>query len=151
MDTSCKNKHFGKELRQVVNLFSRLVETKASKEGVIFVQGRLLHYISTKKNGSMCQKDIEKEFYIRGSSATEMLQKLEKNGFIERVEDENDKRSKRIHITNKGKEIEKKIFGSICEFEKDIKEGISQEEIEVFFNVIYKLKDNLQEILKEDI
>lgn len=151
MNKSCKNKHFGKELRQVVNLFSRFVETKASEEGVTFVQGRFLHYISTKHEGGICQKDVEKEFNIRRSSATEMLQKLEKNGLIERIEDEEDKRSKRIHITEKGEKIENKIFGSICEFEKEIKKGISPEEIEVFFGVISKLKVNLQEFLKEDI
>lgn len=151
MDKSCKNKHFGKELRQVVNLISRFVESKANEEGVTFVQGRFLHYISSKKQGSICQKDIEKEFDIRRSSATEMLQKLEKNGLIERIEDDKDKRSKRIHITDKGREIEKTIFGFICEFEKQIKKGISSEEINVFFEVISKIKLNLENVFKEEI
>lgn len=145
------NRHFGKEFRQVSNLFARFAEANAVKEGVTFSQGRLLHYISLKKDGSIRQKDIENEFKIRGSSATEMLQKLEKNGFIERIEDKEDKRSKTIHITEKGEQAENRIFQTICMYENKIKEGISMEEIDFFFDIMSKLKANLENILEEDI
>ncbi|MDO5027233.1 MAG: MarR family transcriptional regulator [Tissierellia bacterium] len=151
MDQFNNARHLGKELRQVLNLFARLAEARAVKMGITFSQGRLLHYISLKKDGSIRQKDIEYEFNIRGSSATEMLQKLEKNGYIERSEDEEDKRSKLIHITQKGRDTEKTIYQNIRSFEKQIRDGLSQEEVDLFFDVVEKIKTNLENILEEDI
>lgn len=148
---SCNKKHIGKEMKQIFNLLSRFAESKANEEGVTFVQGRILHYIRFQGQGLICQKDIEKEFNIRGSSATEMLKKLEKYKLIERVEDENDKRSKNIHITANGAETEAKIFAGLCEFENAMKKGISEEEISIFHEVLDKLKDNLIEITEEGL
>lgn len=151
MNNKYFKKHIGREMRQVINLISRFVESKAIEEGVTFVQGRLLHFIRVQDQGLICQKDIEKEFNIRGSSATEMLKKLEKYKLIERVEDENDKRSKKIHITDKGIEVDQKIFAGLCKFEDTIKTGIDQEDLEVFFKVLDQLKNNLKNIKQEDI
>lgn len=151
MKNLCDKKHIGKEMKQVFNLLTRFLESKANEEGVTFVQGRLLHFIRVQDEGLICQKDIEKEFNIRGSSATEMLKKLEKYQLIERVEDENDKRSKKIHITEKGIELEKKIFSNLCEFEGKLREGISQDDLANFFEVLEILKNNLTKITKEDV
>ena len=49
------------------------------------MQKRVLHYILFQSmNKDIYQKDIEKEFKIRRSTASGILQLLEKNGFVTR-------------------------------------------------------------------
>ena len=65
------------------------------------MQKRVLHYIlfqSLKKD--IYQKDIEKEFQIRRSTATGILQLLEKNGFVIRETVEWDARLKKLVPTD---------------------------------------------------
>ena len=64
--------------------------------------------------------------------------------FIKRVDSDVDARKKEIFLTNKSinkyKEMEKKV----TQFETLLTNGISYEELNVFFSVIDKLKENLK-------
>ncbi len=52
----------------------------------------------------MTQGNLAELLDIRPSSLAELLKKLEKAGAVERIEDENDKRIKRVFLTEKGRE-----------------------------------------------
>lgn len=52
----------------------------------------------------MTQGNLAELLDIRPSSLAELLKKLEKSGAVERIEDENDKRIKRVFLTEKGRE-----------------------------------------------
>ena len=62
--------------------------------------------------GDIYQKDVEKEFQIRRSTATGTLQILEKNGFIRREPVKQDARLKKLVPTDKAKEYAS-IFSGI--------------------------------------
>jgi len=64
-------------------------------------QGRVLSILS--KNDTMSQKDLTELIQVRSSSLSELLSKLEKNGYITSEKDEEDKRSANITITEAGK------------------------------------------------
>ena len=74
----------------------------------------VLHYIlfqSLKKD--IYQKDIEKEFQIRRSTATGILQLLEKNGFVIRETVEWDARLKKLVPTAKAEGVREEILSNI--------------------------------------
>ena len=48
------------------------------------MQGWIIDYIYDRGNDPVFQRDIEKEFTIRRSTATELLKLMEKNGLITR-------------------------------------------------------------------
>lgn len=57
--------------------------------GISGAQGNILNYILVEsQNRSVYQKDIEQEFGLRPSTATETLKSLEKNGLIKRETDQ---------------------------------------------------------------
>ena len=66
---------------------------------------------------SIYQKDIEKEFGLRPSTATEVLKALEKKELICRVSEKQDARLKRIEFTSKAEEIRHLIAAEIGESE----------------------------------
>ena len=60
------------------------------------------------QHGSMNQKDIQQMLGIQCGSVSELISKLERKGFLERHQDEQDKRKVLISLTQTGKDFEAK-------------------------------------------
>ena len=60
------------------------------------------------QNDGITQKELSGMLGIRPQSGGEIVRKLENNGYVERMPDENDSRAQRLHLTEAGiKENEK--------------------------------------------
>lgn len=105
-------------------------------------QGRTLHFLLAQTE-DVFQKDIEEEYSIRPSTATELLKQMEKNGLIRREPSENDHRLKKIVLTEKSLLYKQQVADNIISLEKMVTKDISDEDMEVFFRVIEKMLDNL--------
>ena len=108
------------------------------------MQKRVLHYIlfqSLKED--IYQKDIEKEFQIRRSTATGILQLLEKNGFVIRETVEWDARLKKLVPTAKAEGVREEILSNIRYMETILKQGISEEDMRICMNVLEQMSMNL--------
>ena len=67
--------------------------------------GLILHMLS--EEDGIAQKELARRMHIRPQSLTGALEKLEKDGFIERHRSETDKREQIVYITDSGLEREK--------------------------------------------
>ena len=92
------------------------------------------------------QKDIEEEFQIRKSTATGILQLMEKKGFIYRECAKQDGRLKRIVPTDKAKDILLAILEHIEETERCLEKGISWEDVVLCKQVLWMMHRNLEEL-----
>ena len=109
-------------------------------------KGNILNYIlleSEKHN--VYQKDIEKEFGLRPSTATEVLKNLEEEELIVRIQDEEDGRYKKIVFTDKAEMIRGALRGEIEKTEELLLKGITPEEQEIFMKITAKMLENLQQ------
>ena len=95
------------------------------------------------QNRSVYQKDIEQEFGLRPSTATETLKSLEKNGLIKRETDPNDGRYKKIVFTEKAEQIEAVLKSEIEESETILLQGVTKEERQEFLRIAEKMLQNL--------
>lgn len=141
------DQHVGFELRTLSNLIKRHIDNLPSIKSVESVTGIhswLIGYLYNHQDKDIYQKDIEDQFSIRRSTATAILQRMEKNGLIVRLPVEHDARLKKVQLTSKAIEIQRKIELEIAEFEKQLIEGISEEEIAYFFEITSKMKKNLE-------
>ena len=75
-----------------------------------------------------------------------MLKLMEAKGLIERVSVPKDARLKKIVLTGKAIKIHKQIEKNIMDFEKQLSRGLSEEEMETFFRILDKIKNNMEEI-----
>ena len=92
----------GKKINQISNRLRRRSRAIQETIGISGAQGNILNYILVESQSrSVYQKDIEQEFGLRPSTATETLKSLEKNGLIKRETDPNDGRYKKIVFTQK--------------------------------------------------
>lgn len=70
----------GKKINQISNRFRRRSRAIQETIGISGAQGNILNYIFVEsQNRSVYQKDIEQEFGLRPSTATEALKSLKKN------------------------------------------------------------------------
>lgn len=138
----------GLEVKKLSNLFKRTVDRAVSKHGIeelTATQGFVIRYLCQNTEKNIYQKDLEKEFSVRRSTATALLQLMEKKGLILRVPDEKDHRLKKIVLTEKSLERHKIITAEIDKTEKKLLDGLTDDEVREFFRLINKISDNLGE------
>ena len=141
------NRQLGFEIKAANNMIRRKIDAIfAQMEGneINGMQGPLLGYLYHKsRNGDVYQKDVEKEFRIRRSTATVMLQNLEQKGYIVRVASTEDARLKRILLTEKAIEHHNLIEEQIRDFNRELENGITEEEKQTFLTILDKMMQNL--------
>lgn len=137
-------KYIGKEIIVLSNRIKRRMRAAAESFGITDTQGRVLKYIwEESKRREVFQKDIEDEFDIRRSSVTQIIQLLERDGLIVRESVQRDARLKKLVLTEKAIEIQEEMNGKIRELEAEMQKDISQEEKEIFLNLLCKIKKNV--------
>lgn len=140
------DKDIGFEIRVISNLIKRKVESFLNQKynNMTGLQGRIAGYLYHNMDKEIFQRDLEEAFTIRRSTVTEVLKTMEKNGFIEKKSVDYDARLKKIILTQKSIELHNAFLEDIKEVEKIIKKDISDEELDVFFSVLEKIKDNIK-------
>ena len=89
-------------------------------------------------------KDIEDAFCIRRSTVSKVIRLMEEKGFIERQSVDYDARLKKLVLTPEGEHIHHLIEEEVCKTEALLRQDISEEELETFFQVMEKFKKNIQ-------
>lgn len=135
------------EMKKMFNIIKRYADNNLEQllcNDLTPVQGMVLGFIIKSSYKDLYQRDIESAFNIRRSSVTNVIQTIERKGFIKRQYVENDKRLKKIVLTDKAVKLGKSFKGIMDSLENRIKEGITKEEFEIFFKVMEKINRNLE-------
>ena len=134
----------GRQINKISNYLRRRSQKTQEKIGLTRTQALVLDYIMANQN-RIYQKDIEKEFDLRSSSATQLICSMEENGWIQRVSDPHDKRLKVIVFTDECKKVKDSIKNEICETEKQLIKDISKDDLEIFMKVTNQMLKNMEE------
>ena len=135
-------RHIGFELRQVANIIRREIDNAVSKrniEKLTGMQGRVIGYLCHNGEKEIFQRDIEAEFSIRRSTATTMLQTMEKHGLIKRAPVEYDARLKRILPTDIAVTRHKIFEEEINRVENQVLNGITKKEADTLLSILDKI------------
>lgn len=138
----------GYEVRMLGNLIRRHVENSEVKRYVdkmTGIHGWVIGYLYDHRDTDIYQKNFEDEFQIRRSTATEIIKVMEKNGLITKERVENDGRLRKLVLTEKAARYHEAFSEYLERFEKGLIRGISDEEMNVFFSVIDKIKRNIDD------
>ena len=134
----------GKMINRISNRLRRRSLKVQESIGITGAQGNILDYILVESSHrSVYQKEIEKEFGLRPSTATEALKLLEERGRISRIPEEWDGRYKRIVFTPKAQAVKETLRREIEESESILLQGISPSDQEHFLETAAKMLKNL--------
>ena len=136
------------EIKRLKNYVDRRLgadEVLKSQQEITGTGGYVISFVLKQNDNGIVvyQKDIEKAFSLRRSSATQILNSLEKSGLICRKSQNFDKRLKEIVVTEKGKKAHKIIVARLNEIDNELLSKLTTEEFETFKVVVEKLKEGL--------
>lgn len=143
-----KQRSIGHEIKTLSNLIKREMSSSCDFEqaqGVTGVQGRIIGYLYHHGDQEIFQRDVEQAFQIRRSTVTGILQLMEKEGLICRQSVERDGRLKRLVLTDKAVEVSCHIEEHLDAVDAKVIQGISEEEMEIFYSLVDRMKKNLEE------
>ena len=143
-----KELHIGHELKRLDNeIASHIAAFRARTGGgdLTRMQSWIIRFLYLRQGTEVYQKDIEAEFSIARSTATGILQLMEKKGYITRQSVDRDARLKQLALTYEGKMVHEQTEKNFQNMEAKLREGISDEELELFLRIVQKMRTNMEE------
>ncbi len=121
------------------------MNAKVQSLGLTAVQSHVLHYILVKyEEGPVFQRDVENAFGLSRSTATGILQLMEKNGLIQRETVAMDARLKSLIPTEKASCLDAQIGESMRQTEQCLTRGLSKAQLALFLETAAHMSANLE-------
>lgn len=140
-----ENLKIGVEIKKLNNTVHRAITYYAKMSGmdeVTLMHGWIIRYLYEKGDCEVFQKDIEQQFSICRSTVTNIIQLMEKKGYIARESVGHDARLKKVTLTDKGRETHDKMECLAWHLDRQLVAGISDEEMDIFLGVMNKIEMN---------
>lgn len=142
------------EFKKVGYLIHLLVEREAKKRGLEFFvgpQGQVLTFLSHREEEGKVTliRDIEQELRISKSVASNLIKRMEKNGFVYIEPSPTDKRAKFVCLTDSVKANLNDMKQFFEEVEQSLVAGVSEEELTIFFKVMHQFYENMKQRSQE--
>lgn len=109
-------------------------------------QARIIGFVSARQEEGkvVCQKDIEEEFELKGSSITSLLQGLERKSFIARRPDPADERRKIVTVLPKGMELTNDFVVAFHEIDEKMLHNLTAEQKQTLEQLLEQMLHNLE-------
>ncbi|WP_181350184.1 MarR family winged helix-turn-helix transcriptional regulator [Thalassobacillus sp. CUG 92003] len=131
----------GYNIHVISHFIQNIYNEKLAEYGLTMSQAKVIYFLA--QSGEHTQTDLQNKLYIKPSSMNGILESLLKNALVEKRESPEDRRTKLIQLTEKGKNFDAHIWEVILGLEELIGEGFSTEEIQMLNAWLIKMKQNL--------
>jgi MarR family transcriptional regulator, repressor for mepA len=140
-----QDRRTGLAIRILSNQIGREIDYQISKlpTDITGLQGRVIGFVMN-TSGNVFQRDIEEELGIRRSTATAILQLMEKKGLLTREVVSDDARLKKIVLTDKALAINDQIKTVLNRVENQFISGLTEDEINTFSSIMEKISNNIK-------
>lgn len=128
-----------------------MVQKEAKRCGIEFMggpQGQVIRFLDYREESEQAVliKDIEQELNITKSVASNLVKRMVQNGLVELEVSPNDKRAKFVHLTEKSRSQMKQIKSFFDRMNRSLLDGISEENLAIFEEVMGQLQANVEKI-----
>ena len=128
-----------------------MVKQEAKRCGIEFMggpQGQVLRFLDHREESekAVLIKDIEQELNITKSVASNLVKRMVQNGLVELEVSPNDKRAKYVRLTDKSRSQMKPIKSFFDRIDRSLLDGISEEKLAVFEEVMGLLQANVDKM-----
>ena len=128
-----------------------MVQKEAKRCGIEFMggpQGQVLRFLDRREQDQELTliKDIEQELNVTKSVASNLVKRMVQNGLVELEASPSDKRAKFVHLTEKSRSQMKQIKSFFDRMNRSLLDGISEENLLIFEEVLGKLQANVEKI-----
>jgi len=136
-------------LLKEVKTLSRLVRDELNeavpqfKHKTNLTEAQIVQYLFKHENEKVYLKDLVENLNLSKSTITERLDIMESNNLIKRIDDNVDKRKKRVVFTQEAIQMRADFDKVLQSVTNKMLKGIKQEKIDTFLEVLETMKRNI--------
>ncbi|HCT80013.1 MAG TPA: MarR family transcriptional regulator [Micromonosporaceae bacterium] len=134
-----------------VNLLARLLEQALRREiaahGV--VPGQFPALLNLYEEDGLTQAELTRRVGIEQPTMANTLQRMERDGLIERIADPSDRRRVRIHLTRHSRQLQSRLAKAGHEVNSQAVAGLRPNELAAFMKTLRRLVESLEALPKE--
>jgi MarR family transcriptional regulator for hemolysin len=123
--------------------FRRALNAELAKEGITYRQWEVLARIAMQ--GELSQSELADCLGIEAPTLVGILDRMERDGWLDRYNCPNDRRKKRIRATDKADAVWARMVDCAHRVRLHAKQGLSQEDLDHLRSVCAKIRTNLEE------
>ena len=131
-------------LKMVSNLFERELNNKVSLMDLTHAQCRILGFLNLNRDKEIYLNDIEKEFCLKRPTVTGIIRRLEEKEFILIEPKCNDKRYKRVVLTDKSEEILEIMEENLNNAEKILYKNLTDSDKSELYRILTIMFNNIR-------
>lgn len=128
-------------LSQFIHAHRQIKFLHLAKLGLYPGQPQLLAALC--RNDGCSQKELVDSLYVKPPTIAVTIRRMEKAGLLERRSDTRDMRKSRIHITERGRELNSKVGKITVEIEDECLRGFTAAEKALIRRFLIQMRDNL--------
>lgn len=128
-------------IKTASSVLERALEQKMAKDHGL-TGGKWKVIVGLTVKDGINQKELAEMIFLEPPTLVPIIDRMEKDGWVQRTPDPEDRRSNRVFLTKKSKQIVEPIVEGIVELRKSISKDISKEDMETTKNVLKKITKN---------
>jgi DNA-binding MarR family transcriptional regulator len=133
--------HVGYFVQEIARKSSVALNEELEPLGITYAQFRILNCLW--KRGPLSQKEILKLISVSPPTLTGTVDILEKKKLVYRKADEEDARTKKIHITGEGLELQEKAWAIVENFEERTTSFMSKEDKKIVLAALKEMEKSI--------
>jgi DNA-binding MarR family transcriptional regulator len=135
-----------KGILREIGMIARALDSISNIEFKEFdlTKGQYLYLVRICENPGIIQEKVAEMIKVDRTTAARSIKKLEMNGFIEKKEDEQNKKIKKLFPTEKGKTVYPFIKRENDYSNTVALEGFSEKEVETMFDLLQRARKNIE-------
>ncbi|WP_079912730.1 MarR family winged helix-turn-helix transcriptional regulator [Paenibacillus sp. 32352] len=135
-----------KEVLREIGMIARALDSISNIEFKEYdlTKGQYLYLVRICENPGIIQEKLAEMIKVDRTTAARAIQKLELNGFIEKKEDEHNKKIKKLFPTDKGNEVYPFIKREHDHSNSVALAGFSEKEAETIYHLLQRVRKNIE-------
>lgn len=135
--------HHGFLIHDVSRLRRTVFDQRMKPMGMTRSQWWVLTNLSRHDDDALTQIELARLLDVGKVTLGGLIDRLEENGFVIRTADANDRRSKRISVSKKGKALVEKMEAIALDINDASMQGVTRDQQQVLVEVLATMKRNL--------
>jgi DNA-binding MarR family transcriptional regulator len=132
----------GYQVNHVARLLERALRVRIEKFGV--VPGQFAQLLALYEQEGLTQRELCRRVQIEQPTMANTLQRMERDGLVQRVPDPNDGRQAQVMLTERAREIQESLVDATCEVNDMATRGLDESEVAMLMRAINRVIKNLE-------
>ncbi|AVK83487.1 MarR family transcriptional regulator [Lysinibacillus sp. B2A1] len=135
-----------KEILREIGMIARALDSISNIEfkEIDLTKGQYLYLVRIGENPGIIQEKLAEMIKVDRTTAARAIKQLEVHGFIEKKDDEHNKKIKKLFPTEKGKQVFPFIKRENDHSNRVALAGLSESEAETLFHLLERVRKNIE-------